>query len=162
MLSLRGIPAVYFHSLLATPNDHEGVRRTGRARSINRRKFAWPELQSLVRSPSTAQQVLDEFRRLLTIRIEQPAFHPDATQEVLDLGAASLIAFLRSSPADNQKMLVVANVSGQAEEIDLGRHLLVASANELIAGTPCDQWKGRASLAPYQVIWLPLEAAPSR
>ena len=39
MLGLKGIPAFYIHSLLATPNDYEGMRRTGRARSINRRKY---------------------------------------------------------------------------------------------------------------------------
>ena len=39
MLGMRGIPAVYIHSLLATPNDLAGVERTGRTRSINRRKW---------------------------------------------------------------------------------------------------------------------------
>ena len=31
MLALQGIPAVYIHSLLATPNDLAGVERTGNA-----------------------------------------------------------------------------------------------------------------------------------
>ncbi|MCX7426452.1 MAG: sugar phosphorylase, partial [Planctomycetia bacterium] len=46
MLSLRGVPAVYFHSLVATPNDVVGAERTGRARSINRRKFDAAELRA--------------------------------------------------------------------------------------------------------------------
>ena len=29
MMSLEGIPAFYIHSLLATPNDHDGVETTG-------------------------------------------------------------------------------------------------------------------------------------
>jgi len=39
-LSLQGIPAVYFHSLCATPNDQAGFSETGRARTLNRKKVA--------------------------------------------------------------------------------------------------------------------------
>jgi len=35
-LTLRGMPAVYIHSLLGSRNWNEGVRRTGQPRSINR------------------------------------------------------------------------------------------------------------------------------
>ena len=45
---VAGIPAVYFHSLVGTPNDVPGMQRTGRARTINRRKFDWDELQALL------------------------------------------------------------------------------------------------------------------
>ncbi len=48
MLSLRGIPGVYFHSLVGTPNDTQGVATTGRARSINRRKFGLGELRGIL------------------------------------------------------------------------------------------------------------------
>ena len=48
-LVLKGIPAVYFHSLTATPNDVEGVKRTGRARSINRQKWSQGELEDALK-----------------------------------------------------------------------------------------------------------------
>jgi glycosidase len=44
MLALRGIPGVYFSSLFGAGNDMEGVRRSGQARRINRRKFDHQEL----------------------------------------------------------------------------------------------------------------------
>ena len=47
-LSMRGIPAVYFHSLCATPNDLSGVKKTGRNRTINRKKWEFAELEELL------------------------------------------------------------------------------------------------------------------
>ncbi|MDZ7827088.1 MAG: hypothetical protein U5R48_15005 [Gammaproteobacteria bacterium] len=48
MLSLQGIPALYLHSLLATSNDLDGVERTGRLRSINRRRWQLEELDPVL------------------------------------------------------------------------------------------------------------------
>ena len=39
--------ALYIHSLLATPNDYEGVIETGRARSMDR-KYTNEEIESLL------------------------------------------------------------------------------------------------------------------
>jgi glycosidase len=160
MLSLRGIPAVYFHSLLGTPNDKRAVQRTGHSRAINRRKFTWAELQTLLRSTST-RRIWDEYRQLLSIRIQQPAFHPDASQQVLDCGNPSLVAFVRCSPTCHQKILVVANVSGQAQELNLNQHSVMANGDEMTSGAPCDQRNGDFWLMPYQVMWLPVLTAGS-
>ncbi|MGZ3356615.1 MAG: sugar phosphorylase, partial [Isosphaeraceae bacterium] len=53
MLALRGIPAVYFHSLIGTANDSGAVTATGRARSINRRKYAADELGRILAKPNS-------------------------------------------------------------------------------------------------------------
>lgn len=156
MLSLRGIPAVYFHSLLGTPNDYDGVRRTGRARSINRRKYSFAELQTSIQPQSPSWQVWDRYQRLLAVRIQQPAFHPDAAQETVDCRNPRLIAFLRCCIAGQQTILVVANVSGQEQEISLRRHALAVSGNELISGVPSGLRDGTVRLMPYQVMWLPV------
>ena len=39
MLSLAGVPAVYYNSLIAAPNNVAGVEETGRYRTINRKKW---------------------------------------------------------------------------------------------------------------------------
>jgi sucrose phosphorylase len=39
MLALRGIPATYVHSAVASPNDRARFERTGEARSLHRRRF---------------------------------------------------------------------------------------------------------------------------
>ena len=47
-LAMKGIPAVYFHSLCATRNHHRGVEESGFPRSINRRKWKHSELRELL------------------------------------------------------------------------------------------------------------------
>ena len=54
MLAMQGIPAVYIQSLLGCENDYDGVKKSGMARSINRKK--WNEADILnVLSANTAQ-----------------------------------------------------------------------------------------------------------
>ena len=161
MLSLRGIPAVFFHSLLGTRNDDDGVRRTGRARSINRRKFSSAELESLLQPPSITRQVWDRYRWLLSVRMQQPAFHPDASQQVIDCDNRSLVAFHRHSLTGQATILIVANVSGQEHELDLRRQALVVKGNELISGRASCVQNGILRLMPYEVLWLPVVTARS-
>lgn len=85
-LSLKGIPGIYIHALLATPNDHYRVEITGSTRSINRHQWDVEELTALLEvSESTTHSLVLEYTRRIKIRREQPAFHPDADQLVLDL-----------------------------------------------------------------------------
>ena len=85
-LSFKGIPAVYIHSLLASPNDTMGVERTGLTRAVNRRQWDRGELEGLMANhQSETGRVFQAYRHLLQIRKRQPPFHPDAPQTVLEL-----------------------------------------------------------------------------
>ncbi|MEE8452253.1 MAG: alpha-amylase family glycosyl hydrolase [Thermoguttaceae bacterium] len=153
MLSLQGIPAVYFHSLIGTPNDTAGVERTGRARSINRRKFELSELTSLVEDhdrPSAA--VFEGYCRLLRIRGAQPAFHPDADQEVIPVDHRSTVGLLRTSIDREQRILVLCNFGREAVSIDVAGLTGRVPRKDLLGPDDAPQAIGR--LEPYQVAWL--------
>ena len=153
MLALRGIPGVYFHSLIGTPNYSEGVEQTGRSRTINRRKFTDDELQQILDDEHSAQRlVFDGYRRLLAVRIDQPAFHPEADQQVVDLGNPALIAFRRTSLDGRQTILVLANVSGQTVSVDLSPMDDFHAATDLISGTPVAE--NNFQLPPFAAAWL--------
>jgi len=88
-LALTGIPGIYIHSLLGSRNDLEGVKRTGRARSINREQLQERSLVEQLADPQSPRaRVLSAYLHLLDARSQQPALHPDAPQEVLDLAPA--------------------------------------------------------------------------
>jgi len=157
MLGLKGIPALYIHSLLGTPNDQAGVANTGRTRSINRHSWQCAEIEALLATPGTPNRaIFDELRRLLAIRREQPAFDPDAAQEVLALGDA-FFAFWRISCDERQALIAVANLTDQAQDLSLV---------ELVTRYPDRQWLDLLAegttpadlshhrLRPYQVLWL--------
>ena len=154
-LSLRGIPAVYIHSLLATPNDHIGVERTGLTRAINRRKWDRGELEGLIADPDNSTgRVFSRYRRLLQVRRRQPAFHPDAPQRTLDL-KDGLFGVERSATDGSQRLLALFNFTRREQRvaaIALAEELI--SWTELIGHTPARFDQGDLVLPPYAAFWF--------
>jgi len=156
MLALQGVPAVYFHSLVGTQNDLEGVETSGTPRRINRRKFDIGELSARINDNGTLQNaIFSGLRHLLGVRIEQPAFHPDAGQEYVESGAPNLLVFRRSCSRSGQSILVAVNFGDNDEEFDLPAQF-VASLDLL--GSTINVHNGRLGLAPAQVVWLTKES----
>jgi len=148
MLALPGIPGVYFHSLLGTQNDDRGVRESGVARRINRRKFTLPELGAPLAEPdSLASQIFAGYRKLLERRIGQPAFHPDGACRLWDCGRPELLAFERSAPDGSQSILCVTNFAAEDRTFQHprgGRDLL--SAADVAAGS--------VNISAFQSMWI--------
>ena len=155
MLALPGIPAVYFHSLTATPNDQEGVKRTGHARAINRRRFTRAELDELVgRAGSPQQIVFAEYKRMLGRRVAQPAFHPAADQQVIELGDPALISFLRCDPASGQRIWTIANTGRQQRQVDLSALPDFQPGQELLSEAALPPGQRHLTLPGWQTVWL--------
>lgn len=153
-LALRGVPGVYFHSLVGTPNDQAGVEASGQARRINRRKFEWDELQAILTDEqSPPVRVFAGYKRLLDARRGHPAFHPDGDQQVWDVDDSAVLALLRSSPDRARHVLMLANVGRLPRRIDLRQYPNWRFGADLLqADAP--RKNGKITLAPYQVAWL--------
>jgi glucosylglycerate phosphorylase len=146
-LSFIGIPGIYIHSLLGSRNDLEGVRRTGRARSINREQLDRDSLaDALADASSLRHRVFAHYLELLEIRRRQPAFNPDAPQTILDFGP-QVFALRREDPRSGQVILALHNVSNNPVTVTgaPGGTDLLADAQ------PC---AGDVNLEPYQVRWI--------
>lgn len=155
MLAMRGIPAVYFHSLFGTPNYLEGVEQTGRARSINRRKFERAELESLLADRQAAPaKVLDGYRRLLTARIGQSAFHPDAPQYPLSFEGCGVTGWLRVGREGKEKLLVLGNVTAEPQTVAIQRLTGGTVSADILGSKLTDPSGATVVLAPYQVGWF--------
>lgn len=148
-LSFIGVPGIYVHSLVGSRNDLAGVKRTGRARSINREQLCLGDLQSALADPeSLRHQVFMRFRHLLEIRRQQPAFHPNSPQSILDLGP-SVFALQRHDPSSGQTILALHNMSDKSVTATIGLFGRDLLANDASIGP-------KATLAPYQVRWIEL------
>lgn len=153
MLSLRGVPGVYFHSLVGTPNDLAGVQSSGQPRRINRRKYRLSELSDALSTEGSVQQlVFRGYQHLLRTRIQQPAFHPDADQTVLETNYPAVVAFSRTNPDAGQAILVVANFSAQPKRFQYSAQTQTRYARDLISGKPIGE-HGVVDLEPYQIVW---------
>ena len=151
MLALRGIPGVYFHSLVGTENDEAGVNRTGHNRSINRQKFSSAELrQRLASNHSKQRAVFEGYQKMLGIRCRQKAFHPEGAQAMLNIADPRVLGFQRTSPDGQQRVVVLANFSHQNVMIPLpsgvGDRLDLLSDERTNGST--------YQLDAYRVAWL--------
>ena len=158
VIALQGIPAIYIHSLTATPNDYHGVEQTERTRSINRHKWDYRELMELLDNPSTPNaETFHELKKLLKIRRNQAAFHPDSAQETLFTNK-SLFAFWRISQGRNQSILVVSNITPESQVLEFPLHPVTHRSTtiwrDLIERTTMDQSISELKLHPYQTVWL--------
>jgi sucrose phosphorylase len=156
MLAIEGIPAIYVHSLLATPNDHEKMELTNQNRSINRHKWDYIDLQAkLDDATSHHARVFGKMKELIRIRRLQPAFHPNATQYTLHL-SDQLFAFWRQSPDRRQSIFCVNNISDQPQALSLTELNLIELDTwaDLISGQRFEDVHESIELSPYQTLWL--------
>lgn len=150
MLAMPGIPGVYFHSLIGSSNDHEGVKRTGMFRSINREKFNIGLLDELINSEGKFEHVIfKSYQNMLSIRTKQKAFNPFGTFEVLALHE-SVFSIVRHGPENKNYILALHNCANESLHVKIPKEF--EGSKELISGE--DIKDSMIALAPYQVAWL--------
>ena len=157
VMALEGIPAFYIHSLLATPNDRDGVEKRGMNRAINRHRWDYPELRALLEDPETMQaRVMEAFHTRLALRKQQAAFHPNATQFTLNSGDTRVFTLWRQSLDRSQSIFALHNVS--KDVIDLPSYHLNLIEDEtwvdILTGEHVSMADGVIRLAPYQCRWI--------
>ena len=155
-MELRGVPAVYFHSLTATRNNYAGVEETGRARTINRRKWQEDELNDCLSDPrAPASRVMKEYQRRLQLRTQNAVFHPDASQKIHDLGPG---LFVVERERRGNKVICISNFTDQYLELKLDERLaelnVADSCFDILSGQRCMGDGKVITLDPYQTVWL--------
>ncbi|MBN1846492.1 MAG: sugar phosphorylase [Sedimentisphaerales bacterium] len=155
-LVLRGIPAIYIHSLLGSRGWPEGARRTGQARTINRQPLdLWQVEEQLRQETSLPSRIFYRYRHVLQQRQSQPAFHPNAGQQILDWGSA-LFVVRRISRDGAESVLAIHNVTGRTQRIFLADqldHWQPQGTTDLAGGEDLTLVEGILELPPYQFIW---------
>lgn len=156
MLALEGIPAIYIHSLLATPNGYEEVNLTGRNRSINRRQLDYDEINAKLADPVTVEaQVCTRLLALVDIRKKQQAFHPNAVQFTLAL-PEGLFGIWRQSRDRKQSIFAITNVTKEEKMLALADINLITGDSwwDLISGQIIVDIESYIALSPYRTVWI--------
>jgi sucrose phosphorylase len=119
MLSLAGVPGLYFHSLFGSRGDRAGAEASGIPRRINRQKFERAKLEAELLDPSNRQaMVFTCLKHFLQQRRAFPAFHPAAPQNVLECDDR-VFAILRTTRNGDNHLLCLHNVSNQAVSVQV-------------------------------------------
>ena len=156
MLGIEGIPAIYIHSLVGSTNDYKQVEKTNNKRSINRRSWKFDEIDKLLSDKdSLNNQIYSELSKLIDIRKDQPAFHPNATQFTFNLGK-NFFGFWRQSHDKRQSIFCISNVTNVFQYLDLSELNLISSNEwwDLISNEIIIDIKSTITLKAYQTMWI--------
>lgn len=157
-LAFKGMPAIYFHSLTGTRNNLAGVAATGQNRTINRYKWPVSELTAELENPDSHHaRIFRRYLQMIRRRANHPAFHPDAGQEVLDLGPA-VFGFRRRSRDGNEEILCLFNVTSRSITVSMNGVLEPDGANgsyyDILGARSLKSAARGINLKPFQAIWL--------
>ncbi|MDR0377751.1 MAG: sugar phosphorylase [Spirochaetaceae bacterium] len=139
LLSLSGLPAVYFHSWIGSSAWKEGPELLGYNRAINREKPPLDRVERELNAPGSFRaRVYGGFSRLLAFRRAEEAFDPDVPQTVLEAGG-SVFALLRGPDRRGRFALCAENLG----------------PGPAICGVPAQYGFPEAgvSLAPWETRW---------
>ncbi|MBN2301849.1 MAG: sugar phosphorylase [Lentisphaerae bacterium] len=157
-LALQGVPGIYILSMFASSNDIDAVSRDGVKRNINRSALYEDRIIDIfMERGSIERRITDRFMDLLAIRTNEPAFHPNGAQKILDLGN-DVFALIRTSPDDTSRILSLINVTSHKITVkiplaDIGlKGELYDLIREEAVFPNSDIWS--VELAPYRVAWF--------
>lgn len=158
LLSLAGVPGIYYHSLFGSRNALDEVQETGRARSINRKKFSLNEIDKMLGDPNNIHaRIFREMRHLLGVRSRQLEFDPYGRQAVFPADQR-IFGLMRYSPDGSSRILVLVNVSSEVFDLSVGAAVFnhPEKIQDLISGEMFKAVDGNINLhfTPYQYLWL--------
>lgn len=154
MLSLVGVPGIYFHSLFGSRGDRLGAEESRIPRRINRQKVARADLEyELANHDSLRAQIFTRFARLIRLRRAQTAFNPYGSQQVIETND-HVFALRRGAPDASDRLLCLHNLANEPVLFHSGAH----QGNhwfDLQSGKRFDASGGDVNfdLQPYQVVW---------
>jgi sucrose phosphorylase len=155
MLSMKGVPGIYFHSLFGSRSWFEGVEMTGQARTINRQKLNRAELEAAIQDLSSLHHLIYKgYKQLLSARIRLQAFHPKSKQEILVLDPR-IFAVKRIPHIGESEVLCLHNVTSEVLTLRIPLDNCT-QARDLLSGEkfPVDDQHISLTFDPYKVYWL--------
>ena len=142
--------------MFATKNDEKAFASSGIKRNLNRYKWDYSSLISLLnKKDSIEYNSYETFKNIISIRKAQPAFHPNATQFTLNLGE-NIFSVWRQSRDRKQSIFALTNVSSKTVKLNTNQINLIdneqwfdlLSSNEKIIDGKF------IKLNPYQTAWI--------
>lgn len=147
LFSMVGVPAIYYHSLLGSKNDYEGMESSGINRRINREKFDFKTISEEIKIDSRRRSIFEGTKRLMALRQKEKSFSPYAPQNVLELD--NRIFALERISENGEKITFIVNTAN--EMVSLKTKI---EGRDIISGK---RIKHTINLTPYEYMWIKSE-----
>lgn len=145
LLSMIGMPGIYYHSLLGSRNCYKDYEESGIKRRINREKLDLQVLKKELNTDTLRRKVLLRFKGLLKIRKKQEAFSPNSPQKILKLDYR-IFALIRGEK--DHRILVMVNVSDETVAVNTAY-----KGMDLLSGETITE---QVRMMPYGYRWIKL------
>ena len=157
VLALKGVPAFYLPALLASENDIKSFSLTGQRRDLNREKFDYENLSSILDNPeSNASRNLEYLKNAMNVRSNLKQFHPASQMECLSYGRSDIVVIKRGKGLES--VYTIHNITDYKINYQLyDQDLPVINTNNLSMRDLLTSNKYNCKnirLEPFQVIWL--------
>lgn len=139
-MTLKGVPGIYFHNLLASSSWQKGFEQTQRGRSLNRQKLTQAELNQLIKNDTKSKIVFERMKQALKLYHEIDELGPYGEQEVVEV-SSQVIKIKRSDD-----FMAYFNFSAGHHNIDLARPM-----EDYLTGYI---YETSLTLSPWQSMWL--------
>ena len=149
MIAFEGVPAIYFNSIFGTSNDEYKYIISGNKRDLNRYKWNKKRLDNLLKNKSSKQNIFyKQILKLISIKKQNKAFHPNAKRENLNMGK-KIFCFKRTSLDKKQTIYNITNLSSKHQNLKLNYKL--RKYKNLLDKTSLSQ---KSELKPFETLWL--------
>jgi glycosidase len=158
-LVLQGVPGLYAHGVIGSPNNHDLVKETKVRRDVNRAVIHVQGLMEEAKDPgSKISRLARQWPKLSLTRTGQRAFHPHGDQKVLML-SPQVFSVLRTSPEEDEHILTMTNVANKKIDLEISLSEVGVKATQwfdLVNEIEYRAVSGKLSvdLEPYDVVWL--------
>jgi hypothetical protein len=165
----RNVKSIYFNDLIALPNDHQRLARTGELRDLKRTRSDFERLASLISDPDTFEhRITRGINDLIALVDSDPALHFRGSEaEVLaplEQSAPEAVALVHCSCADDHTLVLV-NVRGERQSVVVDAGAAGRAAGSLTGSMLYDNIAHREvaraedgtlslNLDPFQRMWL--------
>ncbi len=141
LLSMVGVPAIYYNSLIGSTNYYEGVETSGINRRINRQKFPEEQINQEIISNPRRNKIVNKMNEIIKVRASEPLFDPYNEQEVLNVSSD---VFVIKRKKNNDEITCIINVTNKPLELSIdikGTNIL---NNKDFSG----------KIKPYEILWI--------
>ncbi len=163
ILSLGGLPLLYYGDEIGTLNDPSYLADIGKAndsRWMHRPHIDWEKAEQRHNRGSVEQRLFSGLQKMIAVRKATPAFADFNNRELLNVANPHLFVFLRTPPQHaGESVLVVGNFDTHPQYLnlaDLGNRgqFQYVHATDLYSGESPALFKDQIVVPPRRFYWL--------
>ncbi len=144
MLSMVGMPAIYYHSLIGSRGHREGFLESGIKRRINREKLNVDKVIEEIKTEGSLRNlVVKGYKALIAARRAEKLFAANSPQDVLNIDSR---VYAMERGEGNDKLVAIVNVTGEKVAVTLP-----FGGKDILTGKSVDK---NVTLDAYEYMWV--------